>query len=76
MRSARGEVHAEKVVLAANAWLSALPELSRYLDGGDKEYYRKLAGNSNAKLEFGASDNLHLNDYQFFSTLNGQKIDV
>jgi glycine/D-amino acid oxidase-like deaminating enzyme len=31
LRTARGTVQAEKVVLAANAWLSALPELSRYL---------------------------------------------
>jgi len=31
LRTARGEVHAEKVVLAANAWLSALSELRRYL---------------------------------------------
>jgi glycine/D-amino acid oxidase-like deaminating enzyme len=31
LRTARGEVRAEKVVLAANAWLSALPELRRHL---------------------------------------------
>ena len=31
LRTARGAVHAEKIVLAANAWLSALPELRRYL---------------------------------------------
>lgn len=31
VRTARGEVRAEKVVLAANAWLSALPELRRHL---------------------------------------------
>ena len=69
----------KKVVQAQNQFALKLvthPELSRYLDGGDKDYYRKVAGNSNAKIEFGASDNLHLNDYQFFSTLNGQKIDV
>lgn len=52
------------------------PELNRYLDSGDKEYYKKLAGKSNAHLEFGVSDVLHLNDYQLFSTLNGQKIDA
>jgi glycine/D-amino acid oxidase-like deaminating enzyme len=31
LRTANGEVEAEKVVLAANAWLSALPELRRHL---------------------------------------------
>jgi ribonuclease G len=51
------------------------PELNRYLDSNDKEYYRQLAGKSNARLEFGVNDQLHLNDYHFFSTLNGQKID-
>jgi ribonuclease G len=52
------------------------PELNRYLDSSDKEYLRQMAGKSNAKLEFGVNDQLHLNDYQFFSTLNGQKIDI
>ncbi|MDY0882067.1 NAD(P)/FAD-dependent oxidoreductase [Dongia soli] len=31
LRTARGAVQAEKVVLAANAWLSAVPELRRHL---------------------------------------------
>jgi len=31
LRTARGSVQAEKVVLAANAWLSCIPELRRYL---------------------------------------------
>jgi glycine/D-amino acid oxidase-like deaminating enzyme len=31
VRTSRGAVQAEKVVLAANAWLSALPELRRHL---------------------------------------------
>jgi glycine/D-amino acid oxidase-like deaminating enzyme len=31
LRTVRGTVRAEKVVLAANAWLSCIPELSRYL---------------------------------------------
>ena len=31
LRTSRGQVTAEKVVLAANAWLSALPELRRHL---------------------------------------------
>ncbi|HEX2583194.1 MAG TPA: Rne/Rng family ribonuclease [Chlamydiales bacterium] len=52
------------------------PELNRYLDSTDKEYYRKIASKANAHIEFGANDIYHLNEYQFFSTLNGQKIDA
>jgi len=52
------------------------PELHRYLDSGDKEYYTKLAKKSNARIEFGVSDLFHLNEFQFYSTTNGQKIDV
>ncbi len=52
------------------------PELHRYLDGGDKEYFVKIAGKANAHLEFAVNDSLHLNDYLFYSTLNGQRIDT
>lgn len=52
------------------------PELNRYLDEGDKEYFVKLSGKSNAHLEFAVNDALHLNDYIFYSTLNGQRINI
>jgi ribonuclease G len=52
------------------------PELNRYLNTTDKEYYKKLANKANAKIEFAISDVLHLNEYQFFSTLNGQRFDT
>jgi len=52
------------------------PELNRYLENGDKTYYLKTAAKANAHIEFGVNDNLHLNDYVFYSTLNGQKIDI
>jgi ribonuclease G len=69
----------KKAILSLNQFglkLVTHPELNRYLDKGDKEYYVKLAGLSNAHLEFGVNDNLHLNEYLFYSTLNGQKIDA
>ena len=69
----------KKLIHAQNHYglrLVTHPELNRYLDTGDKEYLSELAGKSNAKIEFGVSDNMHLNDYQFFSTLNGQKIET
>jgi ribonuclease G len=52
------------------------PDLNKYLDNGDKEYYGKLAGKSNAHLEFAVNDSLHLNEFLFFSTINGQKIET
>ena len=69
----------KKLILAKNQFALNLvvhPELSRYLDSGDKEYYRELATQSNAHIEFGVSDTLHLNEFTFYSTLNGQKIET
>lgn len=56
--------------------LTTHPDLNRYLDHSDKEYYGKLAGKANAHLEFGTNDNLHLNEFVFYSTLNGQKLET
>jgi ribonuclease G len=69
----------KKLILCQNQFalkLTTHPELNKYLESGDKDYYTKLAGKSNAHLEFAISDNLHLNDYHFYSTLNGQKVDA
>jgi ribonuclease G len=69
----------KKAILCQNQYALKLithPELSRYLDSGDKDYLSKLAAKSNAQIEFATSDALHLNDYQFFSSLNGQKIET
>lgn len=52
------------------------PELEPYLKEGDKEYLSQLAEKANAQLKFRTKDNLHLNDFHFYSTLNGKKIDV
>ena len=52
------------------------PDLNRYLESTDKDYYLMMANKANAHLEFAVNDNLHLNDYQFYSTLNGQKLDA
>jgi ribonuclease G len=69
----------KKLVLCQNQFALKLvthPELNRYLDTSDKEFYTKFANKSNAHIEFAINDNLHLNDYIFYSTLNGQKIDA
>ena len=51
------------------------PELDAYLQSQDKIYLAKLATRANAKLEFSTSENLHLNDFEFYSTLNEEKIE-
>ena len=69
----------KKLILAHNQFALKLvvhPELNRYLDHGDKDYFLKLSAKSNAHLEFAINDALHLNDYLFYSTLNGQRINA
>lgn len=69
----------KKLVLCQNQFALKLvihPELYKYLEYGDKSYYTKLVGKSNAHLEFAISDSIHLNDFVFYSTTNGQKIDT
>lgn len=52
------------------------PELHRHLEHTDKDFFLKLSAKSNAQLEFGINDNMHLNDFAFFSTINGQKFEI
>ncbi|MFI5333710.1 MAG: ribonuclease E/G [Chlamydiales bacterium] len=52
------------------------PQVNQFLGHGDKEFFHRFAEQENAQLEFAESDNLHLNDYQFFSTINGKLLEV
>lgn len=52
------------------------PEVDRYLNIIDKQFLHKLAEEMNAHLEIGSSDEMHINDYQFFSTINNKRIEV
>lgn len=52
------------------------PELDHYLNHHDKSHFAKIAEKSNAQLSFKARDTLHLNDFQFYSTVNGKKLDA
>lgn len=52
------------------------PELDQHLNVIDKSYLRKLAEELNAHLEFGIDDNMHLNDFQIWSTINQKRIEV
>jgi len=52
------------------------PNLDNYLNHNDKSYFRKLSEKWNADLRFSADDTFHLNEYQFYSTTNGKRLEV
>lgn len=56
--------------------LTCHPLLDHYLHGGDKDHFKSLAENLNAQLEFDHNDQLHLNEFEFLSTINGQKLEI
>lgn len=68
----------KKLILANNQFALRLvthPELGRHLEVQDKSYLSKLANKHNARLDFKTDDNLHLNEFQFYSSVNEQKIE-
>lgn len=56
--------------------LSCHPLLDHYLQGGDKSHLQDLAESLHAQLEFDQNDQLHLNEFEFTSTINGQKLEI
>jgi ribonuclease G len=52
------------------------PDLDHFLNHHDKEQFRKFAEKHQAQLRFNSNDTLHLNEFQFFSTINGKKLDA
>jgi ribonuclease G len=52
------------------------PSLDHFLSHADKGYFRKVADKLNAVLTFAADDTLHLNEFQFYSTTNGKRLEV
>jgi ribonuclease G len=52
------------------------PEVDHYLNQGDKDFFSTLAEKANANLRFSSADTLHLNEFQFFSTTNGKRIET
>lgn len=56
--------------------LTVHPELDRYLHAYDKSYLQKLASSLNARLDFHTSDVLHINEFQFWSAINNQRIEL
>ncbi len=52
------------------------PELDNYLKVIDKQFLKKLAEELNAHLNFETSDQMHINDFHFYSTINNKRIEV
>lgn len=52
------------------------PELERYLNVIDKEHLLKITEELNAHLDIVSQESLHINDFQFYSTITNKKIDV
>lgn len=52
------------------------PEVDHYLNSVDKKYLLKIAAENNAQLSFETDDRLHLNEWQFFSTLTNKRVEV
>jgi len=51
------------------------PELDHYMDHTDKKMLMRIADKLNANLIFGVKDTLHLNEFEFYSTINGKKLE-
>jgi len=51
------------------------PELDHYLNIIDKHYLKKLAEDLNAHLHFETNDEMHINDFHFYSTINNKRIE-
>lgn len=72
------ERNLKKVIHTQNQYALRLithPELTKHLEVHDKSYLTKLAHKNNARLEFKSDDNFHLNEFQFYSTVNEEKIE-
>jgi ribonuclease G len=52
------------------------PSLDHYLSHSDKAYFRKIADKLNAVIKFESDDTLHLNEFQFYSTTNGKRLEI
>ncbi len=52
------------------------PELQRHLNIIDKKHLLKIAEELNGRLEFETSDEMHINDFHFYSTINNKRIEL
>ncbi|NGX61118.1 MAG: Ribonuclease G [Chlamydiae bacterium] len=57
--------------------LTVHPELAKYMkQEGEEAFLEELAVENRAKLEFSTSDLLHLNDFELFSTVTQQPLEL
>ncbi|MCH9632723.1 MAG: Ribonuclease G [Chlamydiae bacterium] len=56
--------------------LTTHPEVNKYLEQVDKAFLKKFAEKLNAHLDFESDDSYHLNEFHFFSSTNGSKLDT
>ncbi len=52
------------------------PHMEHYLKMEDRDHLFLIADELNAHLHLETDDNMHINDYRFYSTTNGQEIEV
>lgn len=52
------------------------PDIYNYLNEGDREYFSKIADKAHISLSFLGKDTLHLNEFQFYSKTDEQRIGV
>lgn len=52
------------------------PRLDGYLGKKEKRHLESVAEALNANLKFQTNDNLHINDFEFYSSTNEQKLEV
>jgi ribonuclease G len=56
--------------------LATHPQLLKYMQEIDKSYLISFAEGLNAQIEFFSDDSLHINEFNFYSTINDAKIEV
>lgn len=71
-RSLKTLIHQQQFALE----LISHPSLDHFLGHKEKNYLKLLAEKLNADLKFSSNENLHLNEFQFYSTINGKQLDV
>ena len=52
------------------------PDLDQYLNNSEKKYLNQLASDLKAKLKWETSEEIHINDFQFYSLVNQKRIEI
>jgi len=55
--------------------LTLHPKIANFLNGEDKKHFIEIAEKGNANLKIEKDDELHLNDFEFYSTTSNEKIE-